>query len=88
MLPHEKMGIPSSKANLNISVQAEVFIRRERENRTKRSRNGCGHAGSVVHGPIKDFHGQLPVFGLLAYVSCIPVSGLLTLAKALRPACS
>lgn len=35
-----KMGHSCHKAHLSTSVQAEVFVRRERENKTKKSRGG------------------------------------------------
>ena len=38
--PPDKVGDSCLKAHLNISVQAEVFIRKERESRTKRSKGG------------------------------------------------
>ena len=38
--PPEKIGNSCPKAHLNISVQVEVFTRRERESRTKRLREG------------------------------------------------
>lgn len=44
---HEKMGDSCRKAHLNISVQAGIFIRKERESRTVKS----GSAGSVLAGP-------------------------------------
>ena len=42
------------KADFNISVQAEVFVRKQKESRTKRP------AGGVPAGADTDFHSQCP----------------------------
>lgn len=72
-----RMGGPCPKAHLTISVPAEVFMRRGRdeEQRDLGSR-GRAHAGSALAGPnvgvLRGFSALEPAIGVLP--SCIPGS--------------
>lgn len=55
------MGDSCSKVHVNISVQAEVFVREGRESRTKNSGGGdCRHVGHLPIGFDVDLYGQHP----------------------------